>query len=100
MKMCMRCDIGKRENTNNIVMHCPFFADDSQKMHDCLRALNDDDVVNMMFGDSQELFHILMGKQSNTQTISPFADMMNVWLISGYHISNMYKGTRIGMGSK
>ena len=96
MKMCMRCDIGKVENTNNIVIHCPFFADDRQMIYDELRALNDDDVFNRIVGDPQELFHILMGKQSNTQTISPFADMMKVWLISGYHISNMYKRTRLG----
>ena len=65
-------------------------------MYNELRAPNDI-LITMVLDRSQELFHIFMGKHPND---IEFADMMIVWLISGYHISNMCNRTMKLTGSE
>ena len=86
-KMCSNCDLGILEDVKHIVMQCPFYSDERIKMHDLLSNLESDCAVRVV-ADNQNFFYNVMGKHPEGMS---FQAMIEIWLISGDCITNMYR---------
>ena len=82
-KMSSRCDLGIPENGLHLIMQCPYYNDERVEMYRELESLGEI-WESRLSGMSQEIFHILLGKQPEC---FEFNEMLGVWLISGKHIS-------------
>ena len=54
-KMCSNCDLGILEDVKHIVMQCPFYSDERNRMHDLLSTLESDCAVRVV-ADNQNFF--------------------------------------------
>ena len=86
-KVCGRCDLGILENINHVVMQCPYFQDDRARMCEAIQQLGSDTARSVM-EDIQNFFYVIMGKHPDG---APFQAMIEIWLITGDIISNMYR---------
>ena len=91
-KMCNRCDLGAIENIFHLIMQCPFYVDERVMMYRQLEELGTD-AVKAVLDDPPNIFHILMGKHPDHLS---FESMVEIWLISGHYISQMYSRAIVG----
>ena len=91
-KMCDKCSLGILESVRHLVMQCPFFSDESNAMFTALGNLNND-IANRVINDPTEYFNIVMGKQPDYATCE---EMIDIWLLTGFHISKLFKRAIFG----
>ena len=78
-KMCSNCALGCIENSNHIVMQCPFFQEHRGRMWDAIEQLGNDTGKAVM-DDTQNYFYVVMGKHPEGV---PIQAMIEIWLITG-----------------
>ena len=73
-------------------MSCPYFQEHRGRMWDAIDQLGNDTVKAVM-DDAQNYFYVVMGKHPEG---APLQAMIEIWLITGEIISDMYRCTIIG----
>ena len=86
-RMCDKCDLGIVENTQHIVMQCPYFEVDKRIMLEEMEGVRNTE-ISYILSDHCNLFLYLMGKHPDNVS---FDSMYIVWSISAKHISAIYK---------
>ena len=61
-------------------------------MFTALGNLNND-IANRVINDPTEYFNIVMGKQPDYATCE---EMIDIWLLTGFHISKLFKRAIVG----
>ena len=91
-RICDKCSMTTLESVWHIVMQCPFYSDDSTALFNALRDL-DNETSRRIVNEPADYFFVVMGKQPAYANVE---EMVEIWLLSGYHISKMYKRAIIG----
>ena len=91
-KMCDRCMLGIPEDARHIILQCPFFQQERTHMFNEIE-MKCEVWASKISNQGFDLLHILLGKQP--ENIS-FDEMLQIWLISGTHISRIYKSVITG----
>ena len=86
-KICTRCDLGIVEDIRHLLMQCPLFSTEMREQYDSLDQMVND-VASRVANDTQNYFHIIMGKQPEYAT---FQSMIDIWLLTRQCISNVYR---------
>ena len=91
-KICDKCYLGIIESMKHLVMQCPFYSEESGEMFASLGRLNSEVATRVMNGPTV-YFNIMMGKYPE---YASFAEMVNIWVLSGTLISRLYRRAIIG----
>ena len=83
-----KCDLGILESINHLLMQCPFYSNERMNLHKSLNTLGTDLAIRIT-SDPANYFYTIMGKQPKN---TDFQDMVDIWLLTGDHISSLYKG--------
>ena len=86
-KMRNMCDLGILENARHIIMQCPFYSEERASMFmeiEGMCNIRNDKIRKQEY----DIMHILLRKQPVDTT---FEEMLQLWLISGKYISNIYR---------
>ena len=85
-RTCERCDYGTIENARHLIMQCPFFDENRREMYRELEDLQCEEITEAL-SNPQNTLSLVLGKQPENMSL---ANMLNLCMITGKHISRMY----------
>ena len=90
--MCDRCDLGIVENARHVIMQCPLY---NTKCTEMFNELEQSSKIwaNNIINQGHDILHILLGKQPDGILLE---EMVNILLISGKYICDIYKSVITG----
>ena len=86
-KICCKCEMGTLEDIHHLLMQCPFYSNEQTNLHQSLTTLGTN-MATRIINEPAFYFHTIMGKQPEN---AEFQDMIEIWLLTGDHISSLYR---------
>ena len=85
--ICTRCDLGIVEDIRHLVMQCPSSSNQTHELFETLVQM-DNDIATRVTQDPGNYLNIIMGMQPE---YASFESMLDIWLLTGDTISNIYR---------
>ena len=73
-------------------MQCPYYTEERTQLQHSIQQIGTE-LSDRIINDPLNYFHTIMGRQPDD---TDFQEMIAIWLMTGDHISRLYKRTIIG----
>ena len=91
-RICTKCELGILEDIKHLLMQCPYYTEERKQLQHSIQLIGTE-LSDRIINDPPNYFNTIMGKQPED---TDFQEMIAIWLMTGDHISRLYKRTVIG----
>ena len=91
-RICTKCELGILEDIKHLLMQCPYYTEERAQLQNSIQLIGTE-LSDRIINDPLNYFNTIMGKQPEG---TDFREMITIWLMTGEHISRLYKRTVIG----
>ena len=89
-RICNKCELGILEDIKHLLMQCPYYTEERTQLQHSIQLIGTE--LSDRINDPPIYFNTIMGKQPED---TGFQEMIAIWLMTGDHISKLYKRTVI-----